>query len=157
MRELLTYLGRRRERTRARSQAESLLLELLQSDSGAAFRLPMPQDTRIRTIAEALIADPSNRRDLYAWADAVNAGARTITRLFVRETGMPFGQWRAHARIHAALGHLVRGSSVAATARAVGYRTPAAFADAFRRLTGQSPSDYQADLRSGGNRGRLSR
>ncbi|MFF3376681.1 helix-turn-helix domain-containing protein [Streptomyces sp. NPDC002680] len=157
IRELLAHLARDRERTRTRLRAENLLLDLLEGVPGAAFRLPMPQDARIRTIAEALVADPSDSRDLSAWADTVNAGARTLTRLFVRETGMPFGQWRAHARVRAALGQLAQGSSVAATARAVGYRRPAAFTDAFRRLTGRSPSDYQAHLHSEGDRGRPSR
>ncbi|WP_238589326.1 helix-turn-helix domain-containing protein [Pseudonocardia sp. HH130629-09] len=61
--------------------------------------------------------------------------------MFRAETGMTFAQWRTHARVRAALVLLARGTSVGATARAVGYRKPGAFAEAFRRVTGRAPSD----------------
>lgn len=67
------------------------------------------------------------------------------TRLFAGETGMTFARWRTQVRIRAALTHLARGTSVGATARAVGYRKPGAFGDAFHRITGQSPSIYLAN------------
>ncbi len=136
---------------RARPDAESLLLALLEPVPSTAFQVPMPADDRIRAIAEALVADPADRRDLAAWAHATSTGVGTNTRLFVRETGMTFAQWRTLVRMRAALPHLAGGTCVGATARAVGYRKPGAFADAFRRVTGQHPSIYQG---GGGPSGR---
>ncbi|MFE3757991.1 helix-turn-helix domain-containing protein [Nocardia tengchongensis] len=50
--------------------------------------------------------------------------------------------WRTHIRMRAALTQLARGTSVGATARAVGYRKPSAFAATFHRVIGQHPSIY---------------
>ncbi|GAA1805415.1 hypothetical protein GCM10009735_42810 [Actinomadura chokoriensis] len=55
---------------------------------------------------------------------------------------MTFAQWRTHARIRAALILLAEGVPIRATTRAVGYRKPGAFAEAFRRITGDLPSVY---------------
>lgn len=139
VRELIVHLGT--ARSPARRQAEQLLVDLLEPVPSTTFTLPVPTDPRLRTITDALVADPSDGRDLAAWADHVAAGVRTLTRLFQAETGMTFAQWRTHARIRAALILLTNGTSVGATARAVGYRKPGAFAEAFRRVTGRSPSE----------------
>ncbi|QKW38838.1 AraC family transcriptional regulator [Actinomadura sp. NAK00032] len=141
LRELIVHLDG--GAARARAAAESLLLALLEPVPSTAFHVPIPEDPRVRTIAEALLADPADPRDLAAWAHATSTGVRTITRLFDRETGMTFAQWRTLVRVRAALTHLARGKSVGATARAVGYRKPGAFAEAFHRVTGQHPSIYQ--------------
>jgi AraC-like DNA-binding protein len=146
VRELIVHLD---SRTAGRRHAEALLLDLLEPVPSTTFHVPLPEDPRIRAIADALIADPADGRDLPAWADATNTGVRTITRLFTRDTGMTFAQWRTHVRIRAALALLARGTSVGTTARAVGYRKPGAFSEAFHHVTGQHPGVYSRyDLRT---------
>ena len=142
IRELIIHLDRHPDQTNTRSTAVSLLLSLLEPVPSTTFHVPLPDDARTRTIADALIANPADRRDLAAWASDTNTSVRTITRLFTHETGMSFAQWRTLVRIRAALTHLARGSSVGATARAVGYHKPSAFAETFHRITGQHPSIY---------------
>lgn len=142
IRELIIHLNQYPDPNSTRAHAESLLLALLEPVPSTTFHVPLPDDPRIRTIAETLVAHPADERDLTAWARRTNTSVRTITRLFTRETGMTFAQWRTHIRIRAALTHLARGNSVGVTARAVGYRKPGAFAETFRRLTGQHPTIY---------------
>jgi hypothetical protein len=67
----------------------------------------------------------------------------TLSRLFRAETGLSFATWRAHVRVRAAVPLLAGGTSVSATARAVGYRKPSAF----RRVTGQTPGTYLSQRR----------
>jgi AraC-like DNA-binding protein len=138
IRELVVHLDRHPDQ-----DAVALLLRLLEPVPATTFHVPLPADDRIRAIADALIADPADQRDLTAWAHATNTGVRTITRLFADETGMTFAQWRTLVRIRAALTHLAAGASVGATARAVGYRKPGAFAETFHRVTGQHPGVYR--------------
>ena len=138
IRELIIHLDRHPDRT-----AVALLLSLLEPAPNTTFHVPLPTDDRIRAIADALIADPADQRDLTSWAHATNTSVRTITRLFADQTGMTFAQWRTLVRIRAALPHLARGTSVGATARAVGYRKPGAFAETFHRVTGQHPGVYR--------------
>lgn len=142
IRELIVYLDRHPHPDETRSHAEAVLLALLEPTPSTTFHVPLPEDPRTRLIADGLIANPADGRDLAAWARAANASVRTITRLFANETGMTFAQWRAHVRIRAALTHLTQGSSVGATARAVGYRKAGAFSEAFHRITGQHPGIY---------------
>lgn len=125
----------------SRGRAEELLVDLLEPVPSTTFTLPVPTDPRLRDITDALVENPADDRDLAAWADHAATSVRSLTRLFQAETGMTFAQWRTHARVRAALTHLANGTPVGVTARAVGYRKPGAFAEAFRRVTGRSPSD----------------
>jgi AraC-like DNA-binding protein len=81
----------------------------------------------------------------------VGASPRTLRRLLLAETGLTFGQWRAQARVRAAVAHLAAGLPVSVVARRVGYQTPSAFVHAFRRLTGTTPGAVADDgaLRAG--------
>lgn len=142
VRELIVHLDRNPRPGPTRTRVESLLLDLLEPTAGTSLNVPLPTDPRIRAIADRLIADPADQRDLAAWGHEVGAGVRTLTRLFSSETGMTFARWRTHVRIRAALTHLAHGTSIGATARAVGYRKPGAFSEAFFRVTGQPPSRW---------------
>jgi AraC-like DNA-binding protein len=146
IRELISYLDQHPHHDQTRAHAEALLLALLEPTPSTTFHVPLPEDPRTRMIADALIANPADGRDLATWARAANAGVRTITRLFANETGMTFAQWRARVRVRAALTHLAQGTSVGATARAVGYRKPGAFSEAFHRVTGQHPGIYSSSV-----------
>jgi AraC-like DNA-binding protein len=126
----------------ARHLAEALAFELLTPLPAGTIHVPVPADPRIRPIAEQLVANPADQRELTMWAGQVHAGVRTLSRLFTAETGMTFTQWRTQVRIRAAVSHLAAGTSVSATARAVGYRKPSAFISAFHRVTGQTPGTY---------------
>ncbi|MCF7548449.1 AraC family transcriptional regulator [Pseudonocardia sp. WMMC193] len=139
VRELILHLNA--DPGRARARAEALLVELLEPVPSTTFTLPVPTDPRLRDITDVLARNPADDRDLAAWADHAATSVRTLTRLFQAETGMTFAQWRTRCRIRAALTLLADGTPVAVTARAVGYRKPGAFAEAFRRVTGRSPGE----------------
>jgi AraC-like DNA-binding protein len=142
LRELLLHLYRAEADDPSRPNAESLVFDLLTPLPVNAIDIRMPGDPRVRTIAEQLIKNPADQRDLAVWAGEVHAGVRTLSRLFLSETGLTFAQWRTHVRIRAAAEHLSGGASVTATARLVGYRKPSAFIAAFQRATGQTPGTY---------------
>jgi AraC-like DNA-binding protein len=142
LRELIDHLRKTEPSDPSRPHAEALLFELLTPLSDQTIQVPMPTDPRVRTIAERLIADPSDQRELAAWADHVHAGVRTLARLFVGETGFSFARWRTQVRVRAAVQLLAGGTAVDTVARAVGYRKTSAFINAFRRVTGQTPGTY---------------
>ena len=50
--------------------------------------VPTCNDARLRRVTEALLADPADPRGLDAFAELAGASARTLARLFRRETGM---------------------------------------------------------------------
>ena len=108
-----------------------------------AFSLPMPSDPRLSRIAESLEASAGRGEDARQSGPAWRARrSRTLARLFRRETGLPFGEWRRRLRLLASLSALEGGASVTAVALDSGYDSPSAFIAAFRRLFGGTPTEF---------------
>lgn len=104
--------------------------------------LPMPRDAKAVEVARRLLAALDCRWSLARWAREVGAAERTLARGFQRDTALSFGRWRQQARLQASLEQLAAGRSVLETALAVGYDSPSAFAAAFRRVFGVTPTGY---------------
>lgn len=124
----------------ARRRAESVLFDVLVPAPVASVDLTWPVDDRARRVADALAEDPADDRDAGAWAREVGASERTLSRLFVAETGVSLGRWRTRLRVRAALELLATGEPVAVVGRRVGYRTASAFIAAFHREVGVTPA-----------------
>ncbi|MCR9219363.1 MAG: helix-turn-helix transcriptional regulator [Alphaproteobacteria bacterium] len=122
----------------------SVLLDRLRAAAPAPLHLPLPRDRRLAAIAEALSRDPADGRTLDQFAAEAGASARTLARLFQRETGLSFGQWRTRRRLLAAIERLADGAPVTAIAYDLGYDSPSAFVAMFRRETGTTPARFFA-------------
>lgn len=140
--ELIAYLAQPHLHVAQRQRAEALIWDLMTPLPVTTLFTPMPNDTRARSVANALLDDVSNDRPLDAWGRNVGASGRTLARLFLAETGMGFERWRTTARLAAALPLLAAGMPVGTTARKVGYATASAFVAAFRREIGTTPAAY---------------
>ncbi|MFQ5765049.1 MAG: helix-turn-helix transcriptional regulator [Rhodospirillales bacterium] len=119
-----------------------VILDRLHRLEPTPLYLPMPADARLRRVTEALMADPGQRAGLEAWAKKAGASARTLARLFRRETGLTFSAWRQQARLLKALEWLAQGRPVTAIAFDLGYESPSAFTAMFRRALGAPPGRY---------------
>lgn len=139
---LLTHLGRSDLAPGPRRRAEGVVFDLLRPLPSTPIAVPEPLDDRARAVAALLSADPADSRTLEALARAVGTSRRTLSRLFVQETGMSFDRWRTQLRLRAALPLLAEGRPVARVAPRVGYATPSAFLAAFRRTVGTTPRRY---------------
>ncbi|NTV09677.1 MAG: AraC family transcriptional regulator [Zoogloea sp.] len=104
--------------------------------------LPDPQDARLQAICARIASAPDDRTTVLEWAAELGVDPKTIHRLFVRETGMSFGQWRQQSRLLAALEHLAAGARIIDVALELGYSSPSAFATMFRRQFGIAPSQF---------------
>lgn len=142
LRDVIEYLGEPDVPVAARRRAEAFIVDLLQPVTVTTMSVPMPTDDRALAVATALVDEPADQRTLEELGRDVGASVRTLSRLFVAETGMSFAEWRTHARLRAALALLAGGGSISSVARAVGYSTPSAFVAAFHRVTGQTPGAY---------------
>jgi AraC-like DNA-binding protein/quercetin dioxygenase-like cupin family protein len=148
--ELIGYLEQPALAAGRRANAEALLVDLLQPVAMTTIDVRMPAEERALQVALALAANPTDGRTLAEWGRQVGASARTLARDFVAGTGLPFGRWRALARLQAAIPALAAGEPVGNVARRVGYETPSAFVAAFRRETGMTPAAYFRTVTSGG-------
>lgn len=111
--------------------------------------LPFPEDARLKRVAEALSATPADPRGQQEWADMAGMSLRSFIRHFTTDTGMPFSAWRQRLRILNAQERLARRERVTDVAAAVGYESLGAFATAFKKSTGYSPSAYAQRCRVG--------
>jgi AraC-like DNA-binding protein len=104
------------------------------------LQLPMPRDPRAVKLAEILRADPASQAQLPELARAAGASPRTIQRLFLAETGLPFAQWRQRLRLLHGATALGGGKSVTEAGLEAGYAGTSAFIAAFRKHFGVTPS-----------------
>jgi AraC-like DNA-binding protein len=143
LRELVVHcatLGRLRLTDPHEARLAGLLVDLVSAVESIPLALPMPRDPRAVRVAEAVRRDPASGATVGVLARKAAAGARTIERLFLGETGMTFGAWRKQARLHHALVLLAQGMPVTNVASEVGYASPSAFIATFKSALGTTPS-----------------
>lgn len=129
-------------RTPAQGRLAGVILDEIACLPEAPLALPMPADTRVRKVATAMLADLSDTRNLEGWAALGALSARTLSRLFVLETGLSFTAWRQRARLLKAMELLAAGRPVTAVALDLGYDNTSAFIALFRRAYGCTPGQY---------------
>jgi AraC-like DNA-binding protein len=104
--------------------------------------VPEVRDELLLPIADALADDPADGRGLEEWGREVGASARTLSRRFLADVGMPFATWRRQVRLLAALERLAAGEPVGTVAFGVGYESASAFIAAFTRSLGATPGRW---------------
>jgi AraC-like DNA-binding protein len=123
-----------------------VILDEIRSLPVEPLGLPLPKDVRLQRIAQALIADPTDQRDLEEWAARGALSSRTLSRRFVTETGFNFTAWRQRARLLRSLELLAEDVPVQTVALDLGYSTASAFINLFKRTFGQTPAAYRRYL-----------
>ncbi|GAB2590671.1 helix-turn-helix transcriptional regulator [Streptomyces capparidis] len=121
----------------------AVLLDQLRASPQQPVQLPAPADPRLAAVCGLLHRDPADPRPLAALASAAGASERTVSRLFRRELGMTFPQWRTQLRLYHALRMLAEDVPVTAVAHRCGWASTSAFIDVFRRAFGHTPGAHR--------------
>ncbi|MFS2138915.1 AraC family transcriptional regulator [Duganella sp. Dugasp56] len=128
------------------SSREQLLADMILDElprcAERPLRVPLPQDKRLKTLCNALIDDPGAELTLEAWSARVGASERTLTRLFERELGMSFSQWRQQVRLAHAAPLITRGVPLSQVAAQLGYASQSAFSAMFKKTFGSTPTAF---------------
>ena len=124
------------------SHLAACLLDELAHAAPLPLNVPMPRDTRLRSLCEILIAEPASNQSLQDLSMQVGASERTLARLFQREMQMSFGLWRQQMRLARAAPLIARGLPLSVVAAELGYASQSAFSAMFKRTFGQSPSVF---------------
>lgn len=119
-----------------------VMLDELNQMPAAPFFLPMPNDRRLLRTIKALLEHPVEERGFEALAKEAGASTRTLARLFRKETGMTFPQWKIQLRLIEAIDRLSQGQSVTQVAFDLRYSSTSAFIYMFRRKLGVTPGEY---------------
>lgn len=104
--------------------------------------VPFPSHPALARRCQAFLDRPQATATIDEWAAAVAMNRRSFTRLFRRETGMSFAEWRQQACLSVALPRLAAGEPVTAIALDLGYDGPGNFSTMFKRVVGVPPSRY---------------
>ena len=120
----------------------AVLLDQLESLPEADFTLPFPAEPRLAGICAALREQPDGNSTLSELAGAAGMSARTLSKLFERETGFSFREWRLRLRLLLSLSGLEKGDSVATVALEAGYDSSSAFIAAFKKHFGRTPGEF---------------
>lgn len=119
-----------------------LILHEVRAMDVLPLHLPMPAEPRVNLVCQGLLADPADTASAETWASRAGIASKTMQRLFVRETGMSFAQWRQQARLLLALQRIARGDRIIDVALDSGYASQSAFTAMFRRHFGLSPTAF---------------
>jgi AraC-like DNA-binding protein len=126
---------------------DGMVMRLLVAEIGAAptipLSVPFPHDPALAALCHGFLEHPRASAGIDQWASALAMNRRTFTRLFRRETGMSFAEWRQQACIAVALPRLAAGEPITTIALDLGYDGPANFSTMFKRALGAPPSRYR--------------
>lgn len=145
LRELVRHTiatGTLNRRVPVQARLLAFLIDQLSTLPTIPLQLPLPADERACSAVAWLRAHPEEPGLIKQLAKRVGTSARTLERLFQRETGMTFGKWRQQLRLLHALRLLAAGRPVTSVALDVGYDSASAFIAMFRRTLGTTPNRY---------------
>ncbi|MBF9002495.1 helix-turn-helix transcriptional regulator [Vibrio sp. NFV-1] len=108
--------------------------------------LPLPIDRRARNIADELLKSPSSHLSQEQLASHWGVSVRTLSRIFIKQTGLTFSQWRQQSKIITSLALIEKGLSINEVAAQSGYTNVSAYIEAFRQRFGETPGKFQAKM-----------
>lgn len=106
------------------------------------WTLRLPSDTRLKVWLDKIRAGEMPPR-LGHLAHQVGASERTISRIFIRDTGMSYQAWRQQWRLLRAMEMLSDGARITYVAQQLEFVSDSAFITFFRQHTGITPARYQ--------------
>ena len=119
-----------------------LALDELRRAAQVRLGVELPQDKRLRSLCEAVLADPVRHATLDGWAAEAGASPRTVARLFRQELGSSFGPWRQQVLLAHAMTLAARGRPMGVIAAELGYASASAFTAMVRRSVGAPPARF---------------
>ncbi len=123
-----------------------LILDRLTQAPSEVFQLPYPKDHRLLALLSEIQAAPEKNYNLAEWGNIVGASARTLSRLFKKETGLSYSEWRQRLNTQLAITQLSLGKSITSISLYLGYESPSAFIYMFKRKTGVTPNFYRDNI-----------
>ena len=121
----------------------SAVFEELADATLLPLSFPMPVDYRALRVAHTVLEDPCGQQSIDELGGRYGVSARTLQRIFLRDTGLTFGSWRRQARLIAGFNAFNNGYSIGDASHVAGYESHSSFSVAFKKTFGHSPSRYR--------------
>ncbi|CAD0000690.1 MULTISPECIES: AraC family transcriptional regulator [Flavobacterium] len=115
--------------------------ELTLIEPSATF-LPTTNHERLQKVVELLLNDVASKNTIDHYAEISFMSSRTLSRLFIKELGMNFSDWRTRLKLLEAIKRLGEKQSIKEIALDLGYETASAFIYMFKKHLGTTPANY---------------
>lgn len=119
-----------------------LFLEELKLAPEQPLLLPIPKDKRLKTWLAAMQKQECFPQPLSVMASDIGASSKTISRIFIQETGMPYQAWRQQFRLQKAIEYLSLGEPINQIAAKLHFCSDSAFISFFKLHTNTTPRKY---------------
>ena len=133
----------------AQGRLVGVLLDELIGATVEQLHLPMPRETRLRKLADAMLRAPARHATLDEWAHEIGMSERNMSRLFLAETGLSVHKWRRQMHVLTALPLLAQGQSLQSISEDLGYDSSGAFVTMFRKTLGAPPKRFLQERTAG--------
>lgn len=128
------------------SQDQENIVSVLWDEINAApeenLSLTMPKDPRLKRATENWTKRISMPPMLKNLAEETGGVEKTITRIFKRETGLSYQEWRQQWRLQRSIELLVEGNSIGEVSHMLDFSSDSAFIEFFKKHTGSTPLQY---------------
>ena len=133
-----------------------LLVHELNISKSSPFCLQTYENKTFQKITDMIIKAPHEKRSLAYLANHFGMSERTLSRLFKKETGMTYSQWKNRLYLMLSFRALLEGTSVTNIAYDLGYETSSSFIYQFKKTLGVTPKVFlknqlQSILKKNGN------
>ncbi|MCD9462716.1 AraC family transcriptional regulator [Photobacterium phosphoreum] len=125
----------------------NLLIEELNIATDSHLNLPLPHDLRLQQWLTDINHPDFLAPSLADLSLLVGASQKTITRIFKKETGMPYQSWRQQWRLLAAIELLAQGQRISDISFRLDFANDSAFIHFFRQKTGFTPLNFMIELK----------
>ena len=118
-----------------------VLLDQIALAPEAGLSLPWPSDSRLHSICGEIQQHPDSQTTLAEFSKRLHLCERSLSRIFLQQTGLSFRQWRQRSRLLFSLSLLEHGTRVTDVAIRCGYESMPAFIAAFKAQMGITPTE----------------
>lgn len=128
--------------TGSQGRLVQVLIDQLTEAPQVDTMLPWPEDKRLLKVCRHQQKYPDTDKTLQIYSQELGISDKTLSRLFLQQTGLSFRQWRQRSRLLAALPMLERGERITDVALACGYESLSSFIATFREQMGITPRAF---------------
>lgn len=128
--------------TQQQNRIIEVFLDELSNLKPSTTFLPTSQHLKIKIVLDELMSDLSSKHTIDYYASKSFVSSRTLSRLFNKELGMSFGDWKMRLKLMEAVKQLGEMRSVKEIAFNLGYENVSSFIVSFKKYFGKTPTNY---------------
>lgn len=125
------------------SRLTAVIIDQLKVAEQQAFSLQVTNHPLIQSIYHFIMQHLAEPLTISEVAKKFAMSSKSLNRLFHKQLGMTFQQWRTQLKILRAISMLSQGASTSQLSQALGYSGDSAFIHQFKRATGKTPKAFR--------------